>query len=69
MWTLETGHIDSEGRARVAILNAAGDVIDVYFPELRHLAEAAIAWRNDVVRRAQILDLRWTAERVQRAAA
>ena len=69
MWTLETGHIDDQGRARVAIVNAAGDVIDVYFPELRHVAEAAIAWRNDVLYRARILELQWAAERVQRAAA
>ena len=69
MWTLETGHIDGQGRARVAIVNAAGTVIDVYFPELRHVAEAAIAWRNDVLHRARILERQWAAERVQRAAA
>ena len=53
----------------MAIVNAAGDVIDLYWPHMRHLAEAAIAWRNDVVRRAKILELQWAAERVQRAAA
>lgn len=48
----------------MAIVNAAGDVIDLYWPHMRHLAEAAIAWRNDVVRRANILEMKWAAERV-----
>ena len=69
MWTLRDEHIDDQGRARVAIVNAAGDVIDLYWPHMRHVAEAAIAWRNDVLYRARILELQWAAERVQRAAA
>jgi len=63
VWTLQLGHIDSEGRARIAIVNAAGDVIDTYWPELYHVAEAVIAWHNDVVRRARALELEWQLAR------
>lgn len=49
MWTLRSV-TDSEGRARVAIVNAqSGNVVDLYWPELRAVAERVCAAYNSTI--------------------
>lgn len=59
MWTLKNV-TDSEGRARVAIVNAqSGNVVDLYWPELRAVAERVCAAYNSTLLLARQIEREW----------
>lgn len=59
MWTLRSV-TDSEGRARVAIVNAqSGNVVDLYWPELRAVAERVCAAYNSTLLLARQIEREW----------
>lgn len=61
LWTL-SAITDNQGRPRWAILSAAGEVLDTYWPEQKHRAERAIFEVNATRKLARQLEHQWATE-------